>query len=387
VCAADAAAVSAAEAKTLFDGLRSAPALILAVSGGPDSTALLVLAARWRAALKKGPALFAVTIDHGLRPESAREARAVKRLAARLGVRHRTLHWTGRKPTTGLQEEARRVRYRLLAAAARGAGAHHVLTAHTLDDQAETVLLRMARGSGLTGLGAMARESPLFLPGAAGQADERTEIVLVRPLLEQPKARLIATLAAMGITFADDPSNRDPRFTRPRLRALMPVLADEGLDARRLALLADRLRRADATIECAVDAAILSVSVGGWDEQGPVVLDADKFARLPAEVALRLLGRAIARTGDEGTLQLGKLEALYQAVHAARIGLAGGSARETTGGPAAFRLRRTLAGALVTLARDRLQIEPAPPRAGKSRRSRKALTTRQDVVVGTVKRR
>ena len=112
-----------------------------------------MLVARWRAALKKGPALIAVTVDHALRPESAREARAVKRLAGRLGVRHRTLRWTGRKPTTALQEEARRVRYHLLTSAALGVGARHVLTAHTLDDQAETVLLRMARGSGLTGLG------------------------------------------------------------------------------------------------------------------------------------------------------------------------------------------------------------------------------------------
>ena len=94
----DAAPVSAAEARTLFDSLRSAPAIVIAVSGGPDSTALLMLATRWRAALKKGPALIAVTVDHGLRPESAREARAVKRLAGRLGVRHRTLRWTGCNP-------------------------------------------------------------------------------------------------------------------------------------------------------------------------------------------------------------------------------------------------------------------------------------------------
>src|SRR5471032_1738151 len=103
---------------TLFAGLGSAPALVLAVSGGPDSTALLVLAARWRAALKKGPQLLAVTIDHGLRPQSAGEARAVKRLAARLGIRHRTLRWTGPKPATGLPEAARSIRYQLLAAAA-----------------------------------------------------------------------------------------------------------------------------------------------------------------------------------------------------------------------------------------------------------------------------
>jgi tRNA(Ile)-lysidine synthase len=120
-----AAPVSAAEASALFAGLASAPALLLAVSGGPDSTARKVLAARWRAALKRGPQLLAVTIDHGLRAESAREARVVKQLAARLGIRHRTMRWTGDKPATGLQEAARAVRYRLLADAARAAGAGH----------------------------------------------------------------------------------------------------------------------------------------------------------------------------------------------------------------------------------------------------------------------
>ncbi len=115
--AADTAApVSSAEAKTLFGPLAHLPVLVLAVSGGPDSTALLMLAARWRAARKAGPKLLAVTVDHGLRPESAGEARAVKRLARRLGVPHRTLRWQGKKPTTGLQEAAREARYRLLAA-------------------------------------------------------------------------------------------------------------------------------------------------------------------------------------------------------------------------------------------------------------------------------
>jgi len=224
VSAADAAPVSASEAKTLFAGLADASHLILAVSGGPDSTALLVLAARWRAALRKGPDLVAVTVDHGLRPGSAREARAVKRLAGRLGVRHRTLRWTGRKPLTGLQEAAREARYRLLAAAARGAGARHVLTGHTLDDQAETVLLRMARGSGLTGLGAMARVTRLdgrdrSAPGrgpicptsaASGEREQEVaggegEVLLVRPLIDLPKARLIATLVSIGLSFSADP--------------------------------------------------------------------------------------------------------------------------------------------------------------------------------------
>ncbi len=351
--AAEAAPVSPAEANTLFDGLAHTPALVLAVSGGPDSTALLVLAARWRAALKKGPELLAVTIDHGLRPQAAREARAVKRLAGRLGVRHRTLRWTGKKPTTGLQEAARAVRYRLLAAAARGAGAAHILTAHTLDDQAETVLFRMARGSGVSGLCAMARETPL------------EGLLLVRPLLDLSKARLIATLDSMGLSFADDPSNRDPRFARARLRRVMPLLAQEGLDASRLAQLARRLKRAEAAIEVAVDAAARAVVGAARREEGAVLLDAEKFSGLPAEIALRLLGRAIAHAGDEGPVELGKLETLFEALAAALH--AGKSAR----------LRRTLAGALVTLSQDRLLIERAPPRSSRNTRRSTTLTTRK----------
>jgi tRNA(Ile)-lysidine synthase len=347
----DAAPVSVAEAKALFEGLRSAPALILAVSGGPDSTALMVLAARWRASLSSGPKLIAITIDHGLRPESEREARAVKRLAAALGVRHRCLRWTGTKPASGLQEAARSVRYRLLAAAARASGARHVLTAHTLDDQAETVLIRMARGSGLAGLAAMQRETQL--PGTA------QELNLVRPLLGVKKARLIATLTGVGISFVDDPSNRDPRFARTRLRALMPMLAAEGLDAQGLARLAQRIRRADAALEVAVDVA--AVTLGSWDGSRAVTFDAPGFGRLPAEVALRLLGRAITAVGDEGPVELGKLEALHEALGEA-LGNPG-PARRT------WRLRRTLAGAVITLSTERLAVDRAPPRMAAAGRS------------------
>src|SRR3954468_12734245 len=187
----NASPVSASEARELFADLADAPALLLAVSGGPDSTALLFLAARWRASRKQGPKLLAVTVDHGLRKASAAEARAVARLAKKLGVPHRTLHWTGVKPKSGLQEKARVTRYRLLAEAAARAGASHVLTAHTIDDQAETVLMRLLRGSGPAGLAGMAR------------ATRRGELTLTRPFLDIPKARLIATLRQAKITFAD----------------------------------------------------------------------------------------------------------------------------------------------------------------------------------------
>jgi tRNA(Ile)-lysidine synthase len=333
-----AAPVSAAEAKALFASLLRFPTLVLAVSGGPDSTALLLLIARWRDRLKIAPKLLAVTVDHGLRRAAASEARAVKALARRLGVVHRTLRWTGKKPATGLQEAAREARYRLLARAAKSARAGAIVTAHTLDDQAETVLMRMSRGSGLGGLGAIAPQSAL--PG------DGPEIVLLRPLLEIPKARLMATLAHAKIPFADDASNRDPRFARARLRVLMPALAREGLSARSLARLAVRLRRADTAIEAAVDDAIQRLC----DESGgQIVLDAEEFFRLPAEVALRLLGRAIAGAGGQPNTRLGKLESLYAA-------LADAHATKT------LRFRRTLGGALVTLGPSKLVLEAAPPR-------------------------
>jgi tRNA(Ile)-lysidine synthase len=359
------APVSTAETAALFAGLAAAPALLLAVSGGPDSTALMLLAARWRATLAQGPSLVAATVDHRLRPESAAEARAVGELAERLQIPHRILHWTGAKPCTGLQEAARMARYRLLAAAARSAGAAHVLTGHTLDDQAETVLLRLASGSGLTGLGAMARETPLEESGEqdrrqqhARPARRQSPLWIVRPLLDLPKARLLATLDAAGLASADDPSNRDPRFTRARLRQLIPMLAEEGLNPRRLARLARRLRRADAALESFVDAA--ERADPAWKHAAPIRLDAESFIRRPAEVAIRLLGRAIARVADEQPARLGRLESLYEALAAAAL-----APRP--------RIRRTLAGALITLAAGTLSIERAPPR---TRPQARTLTTR-----------
>lgn len=350
-----AAPVSPREVISLFADFETVPALVLAVSGGPDSTALMVLAAQWRDALKTPPQLVAVTVDHGLRAASKREAANVGRLARKLGIAHRTLRWTGRKPAAGLPQAARLARYRLLGEAARKAGAAHIVTAHTLDDQAETVLIRLLRGSGITGLGAMARLSKM--PGSArGGA-----VFLLRPLLGIAKARLIATLRAAKIPYADDPSNRDPRFTRARLRGLMPQLAREGLDARGLARLAHRLRRADAAIEALVDQAMAALAQGSATLQ-VLRLDAAGFFRLPAEVGLRLIGRAVGQVGDEGPVELAKLEALKAALD---------KAFDVARQPPIRRFRRSLAGALVTLAMPQITVERAPSRR------RKSLTTRR----------
>lgn len=341
----DHAPLTAAEGRRLFAEFADQPVLVLAVSGGPDSLALLLLAARWRDARRRAPRLVAVTIDHGLRPEAAAEARAVKQLARTLDVEHHTLRWRGAKPTTGVPSAARAARYTLLARLARAHGAVHVLTGHTRDDQAETVLMRMSRGSGLSGLAGMARLT------------QRDAMVLVRPLLDVPKSRLVATVKKAGLTYADDPTNRDPDFTRPRLRALMPALAREGCDARNLARLARRIARANTALDTVVAAAEQTLVAFDRTTRRSDLAGAGFFAA-PEEIRLRLLVRAVDRAGHEGPAELGKAEALLQALDAAWQ-----AASERA------RLTQTLAGAVVALAAARLSVAPAPPRRAKAARS------------------
>jgi tRNA(Ile)-lysidine synthase len=329
--------ITVSQAKLLFADWKAAPAIVLAVSGGPDSIALMWLAARWRRALTRGPRLIAVTVDHGLRPQAAREAREVKNLAKHLDLPHRTLRWHGAKPKTGMPAAARAARYRLLAQAARASGATHILTAHTRDDQAETLLMRMLRGSGIAGLAAMARQS------------EREGVWLARPLLDIPKSQLVATLKKANIAFADDPTNRDTNYTRPRLRALMPALAAEGGNAKNLVRLASRLARANAALEVLVDAAERYLVLRDRNDAARFGVDAAAFAGLPEEIRLRLLMRAIDRVGHEGPAELGKVEALLAALDRAVAQDEG-------------RLKQTLAGAAISLIAGRIHVEPAPPR-------------------------
>ena len=335
------AAVSSAEAKSLFAGLNEARSLVVAVSGGPDSTALLWLAARWRAGLKRAPQLLAVTVDHGLRAESGREARAVKALAASLDIAHVTMRWTEPKPATGLAAAAREARYALLVKAARKARASHILTAHTQDDQAETFLMRLSRGSGLAGLAAMA------------SASAREDIVLARPLLDVPKARLVATLRKAGLEFADDPTNRDPAYARPRWRRLMPQLATEGMDARMIARLVARIARANDALDAVADRALAILLQRDLRKQRDLMQGTD-FLALPVEIRVRLLQRIVARWGHEGPAELAKIE-----------GLAGDlSTHLAAAGSLAF--KRTLAGAMIGVERGIVAVGAAPRRRARA---------------------
>jgi tRNA(Ile)-lysidine synthase len=248
----------------------------VAVSGGGDSTALLCLLARWRA--EGGGEIEAVTVDHGLRPEAAGEARAVADLCARIGVDHTTLRWTGWDGRGNLPDRARRARQALIAdwALARGIGT--VALAHTRDDQAETLLLRLARGSGVDGLSAMApRRSALGIDW-------------VRPFLGVSRQDLRDYLLRHGIGWAEDPTNEDERHDRVRMRKALAGLAPLGLTAERLAETAGHLARARAALD-AVTAGLARDACR--IEAGDVLIARAAFERAPDEIQLRLLAHAI----------------------------------------------------------------------------------------------
>ncbi|BAE52011.1 tRNA lysidine(34) synthetase TilS [Paramagnetospirillum magneticum] len=274
----------------------AAPRLAVAVSGGADSLALALLAADWAKA--RGGEVLALTVDHRLRPESAAEAARVGAWLARDGISHRILAWEGDKPAADLQAAARAARYGLLGEACAAEGILHLALAHHQDDQAETLLLRLGRGSGLEGLGAMAAERPT----SWGR--------LLRPLLPVPRVRLEATLRHRGQEWTSDPSNRNPAFARVRLRHLAGDLAAEGMTPRRLAETAGRLARAQAAVDSMVaEAAARHVTL---DPAGFGRLRPEALAGLPDEVGLRLLAGLLLSVGGEAhTPRLERLERLH----------------------------------------------------------------------------
>lgn len=275
--------IGAEEAAELLRPLEGPSSIALCVSGGPDSMALLALASAWARSGGSRPRLHVLTVDHGLRDGSAAEAAGVVAAAGSLGIDARVLTWIGAKPEAGIEAAAREARYGLLVAAARRLGASHLVIAHHLDDQAETFLMRLARGSGPFGLAAMRGE--IDLGG----------VTLFRPLLGVSKARLIATAEAAGLAYVRDPMNEDARFERTRWRSLMPALAAEGLDARRLGLAANRMARvADALDHYATALMSRSVAV---DDLAVARLDRAAYAAEPVEVRLRLLTRLLSALG------------------------------------------------------------------------------------------
>ncbi len=289
--------VTVQEADRLFGVLEGLGCLALGVSGGPDSIALLYLVADWSRRRNFAPALCVFTVDHGLRREAQAEAYFVKDVCVRLGIRHEILPWNEPRPGPGVQASARAARMDLISEAARKVGAEAIVLAHHLDDQAETFLQRLQRGSGVYGLAAMRGR------------DEWHGLQVVRPLLAVPKSRLIATLEAAGQDWCEDPSNEDATFSRVRWRQLMPALAREGLTATRLAQTAERMARAAEALDQWVDS-VLEMAV--VHPAGPVRVEIRALVQLPAEIRYRALARLVRFAG--GSLYVPRLEKLERAV-------------------------------------------------------------------------
>jgi tRNA(Ile)-lysidine synthase len=229
------------------------------------------------------PDAIVLTVDHRLRPGSAREAATVAAIAEARGLRARVLTWRGPHPATNLEAAAREARYRLLLDAARSDAARHLVLAHHRDDQAETFLMRLQRGAGVFGLAATRGLVP------AG------DVTIVRPFLDVPRARLVATTAAAGLHAVQDPMNTDPRFTRARIRRIMPLLAADGFDPGLIAAAARRLGDAAAAIDAAASALIARAVEA--DALAVARLDAATFHAAPVAVRRRALARLLLAIG------------------------------------------------------------------------------------------
>jgi tRNA(Ile)-lysidine synthase len=280
--------INEGELESLFGGLQEWPLVGLAVSGGPDSLAMLYLYARWRSIQTDPPATYILTVDHQMRAASGSEADTVAAHAKSLGLAHDTLVWSGSKPTTGLLNAARDARYRLMSErlARELPSPRALLTAHTQDDQAETVLMRLGRGSGLTGLAGIKPQRLLSLEHS---------VTLIRPMLKVPKSRLEATLISLGISWTNDPTNADLRFERPRLRLSATARHEVGLSNAALAQTAARLSRADAALN--LEARALERSAVVVDPGVSAAIDRLKFNASPDELRIRLLDRLLRLLG------------------------------------------------------------------------------------------
>ncbi len=250
----------------------------LAVSGGGDSMGLLALAAR-SARLKNAPRFSVLTVDHGLRKAARAEAKMVARVCADLGLKHVTLRDTQKLSGRDIQQQARRLRYRLMAAWCARHKAQSLVLAHHQDDQAETVLMRLAKGSGINGLAGMAEKQKL--------ATSVGDLVLLRPFLGMPSAQLKRWAQQAKLPISDDPSNVDAQFERVRWRQAMPHLADLGMDAAALGGLADDMR----AVRRALDGQLLDWldAHAQWHDYGVLCLPRAAYMALDDGLKTRLM--------------------------------------------------------------------------------------------------
>ncbi len=325
------------------DILRGITDVAVGVSGGPDSVALLKLLSDW-AVRNDGPQIHGLIVDHGLRAQSAQEAdQVLKSLSASLSqakppshstpqlnapsfpvsktlhyVKLNILKWEGKRPETGVQERARRARYALMQDYCAAHNIAHLFLGHHQDDQAETFLFRLAKGSGLDGLSGMRA------------VQDYEGLIFLRPLLDIPKMRLIAICEAYDLAYIKDPLNESTAFARVRLRQSMNILEGEGLSVKRLSVTAARLARARLALEKIAEDALEDTILEKNTQQ--IVLNYELLKKHPEEIVLRVLLQCFDafRPDSDYAPRMEKLEALVVDLMA----------------PKAFR-KRTLGGVII----------------------------------------
>lgn len=311
------------------------PVITVATSGGPDSLALAFLTHAWARA--RGGRAIALIVDHGLRPKSAAEAIQVAGWLGATGIEHAVLAWNGPRPARGVQAAARLARHGLIEAWCRDRGVLHVAYGHQRDDQAETFLMRRRRDRHGEGLAAMAAVT------------ERRYVRVLRPLLAIGRERLIATLAALGHPWVDDPSNRNVAFERVRVRAWLPVLAHRGWPPERLAALAACHGRERAVADGRL--AHWFGAAATLHPAGYAILDGAVFRATDRDLRAAALAKVIATVGAR----------LYAPPREACARLTGDAGRPRTLGGCVVLPHR---GALI-VAREPRAIGPALPLNGR----------------------
>ena len=302
--------------------------LSVAVSGGGDSMALAFLLSQFCA--EKNITLHVLSVNHALRAESADEAKKVGRIVKSWpNTKHKILTWQAAKPKTRIQEEARAARYALMADYCAAQKIKYLFLAHHGDDQVETFLFRLAKGSGIDGLGVMP------------DMQERNGILLVRPLLDVTHEDLMDTCRKNNIEWIEDPSNGMEKYARVRLRNARDTLAAEGLTPSRILTLAKRMARASDALD--------RYAAIAWDKvdvrDGGAFVPLDYFLSLDTETGLRVVRRAISAFGKKKAYpaSLQQLENIVQDIYANKN----------------FRAA-TLGGCIIRVSRRRKTVEITP---------------------------
>ncbi len=268
------------EIADLFEPLAALKSLAVGVSGGSDSMALMLMLVQWCAITgENAPAIFVLSVDHGLRPESADEVELVATISRQYGLTHKAFSWCGLESEGNISANSRDARYDLMCDWCAQQDISHLLVAHTLDDQAETVLLRLARGSGVDGLSAMAT-SRLW-----------NNTTIYRPLLGVKRSRLMQFLETISCRFVSDPSNDDMKYDRVRVRKALDILDPLGITSQGLVKTASRLAQAREALDVmTLQAIAATVSV---HDAGYCILCPQQLEQFPYEIKRRVLGRLL----------------------------------------------------------------------------------------------